>query len=68
MPKDIKCRFIRYGLNAVGLEDEEDFSDLAKIDKEREKRLEFLEGKILRRMMEYEGVDSVKKLKPAIKP
>jgi hypothetical protein len=68
MPKDIKLRFIRYGLNAVGLEDEEDFSDLAKIDKEREKRLEFLEGKILRRMMEYEGVDSVKKLKPAIKP
>jgi hypothetical protein len=67
MPKDIKLRFIRYGLNAVGLEDEEDISDLAKIDKERQKRLEFLEGKILRRMMEYEGVDSVKKLKPAIK-
>jgi hypothetical protein len=67
MPKDIKLRFIRYGLNAVGLEDEEDISDEAKLYKEKDKRLEFLVGQRLRRMMELQGVDSVEKLKPEMR-
>jgi hypothetical protein len=67
MPKDIQLRFIRYGLDPTGLDDELDADDWNDINEEIDKRTEFLTGKQLKWLMKFEGIDNIKKITPGQK-